>query len=172
MTQQSPEPPRSTRGPSVPGGLTLLLAFTLVCGLLANTIGPRQIPWFTAWSQRVADAAAEYGIPVVSTEEARSIVDEGMHFIFDARAPAEYEKGHLPGAMNFYSGDFDEFFQLYALMLIPEQPVLVYCSGRACDESLLVSKNLMELGFTNVVLYAEGLEGWRAAGHSMEGAAR
>jgi rhodanese-related sulfurtransferase len=159
----------SARHPSVPSGLAVLFALALVCGLLANTVGPSRIPWFTAWSQRVADAAAEYGIPVVATEEARRLVDEGMHFIFDARAPAEFARGHLPGAMNFYSGEFDEFFQMYALMLIPEQPVLVYCSGQACDESLLVGRNLLELGFTNVVLYAEGVEGWKAAGYPMEG---
>ncbi len=169
MTSQSQAGPASARGPSIPVGLAILFALSLVCGLLANTIGPSRIPWFTAWSQRVADAAADYGIPVVDTAEARRLFDDGMHFIFDARAPGEFEQGHLPGAMNFYSGEFDEFFQVYAMMLIPEQPVLVYCSGRACDESLLVSKNLMELGFTNIVLYAEGLEGWKAAGHPMEG---
>lgn len=169
MSFPSSPPAASWRRPSVPVGLAVLFAFALLCGLLANTVGPSRIPWYTAWSQRVADAAAEFGIPVVTTEEAHRLIEQGMHFVFDARAPAEFEKGHLPGAMNIYSGEFDEAFQMYALMLIPEQPVLVYCSGQACDESLLVGKHLMNLGYTNVVLYAEGIEGWKAAGHPMEG---
>ena len=55
------------------------------------------------------------------------------------------------------------------MMLTPEQPILVYCSGQACDESLLVSSNLLEQGFTNVSLFAGGMEEWLAAGHDLEG---
>lgn len=149
-------------------GVLVLLAG--LCGGAANLAGPRRIPWQTAWSAKVSDAAEAAGIRVVTTEEAGRIVEEGMHFLFDARAPEAFAKQRLPGAMNLYSEAFDEFFPQYAMMLVPEQPILVYCSGKACDESLLVGKHLAELGFTNLVLFAAGMEGWLAAGLPTEGA--
>lgn len=154
---------------SLLSGWLALVALAGLCGTVANTVGPKRIPWKTEWSARVADAAQQAGMRVVTVEEAARIVEEGIHFLFDARAPEAFAQRRLPGAMNLYSEAFDEFFPQYAMMLVPEQPILVYCSGKACDESLLVGKHLMELGFTNLVLFAAGMEGWLAAGLPTEG---
>ena len=141
-----------------------LVVVSAACGAIANSFGPKRIPWQQAWSEKVAGAAEEIGIRTATLEDAQRILDEGMHFIFDARSPTDFEAGHLPGAMLFYSEEMDTYFPEYAMMLTPEQGVMVYCSGKACDESLLVSKMLFEQGFTNVHLFAGGMEEWTAAG--------
>ncbi len=56
----------------------------------------------------------------------------------------------------------------YAGMVAPDMEIMVYCSGTLCDESLQVSRFLVEQGFTNVVLFAQGFDAWTAAGYPTE----
>jgi len=46
--------------------------------------------------------------------------------------------------------------------------VMVYCSGLSCDDALLLAKFLQAQGSTKVVLFAEGMSGWKEAGHPIE----
>jgi len=166
---ESTQPP----GPQLPArgvvkNTLVLIGISILCGVLANTFGPKQIPWQQAWSNQVSSQAEELGIRSATVEDAKRILDEGVHFIFDARPPVDFESGHIPGAMLLYSEDFNTYFMDYAMMLTPEQPVMVYCSGYACDESLLVSEMLFEQGFTNLVLFAGGMAEWNAAGYETE----
>lgn len=145
-----------------------LVLVSVCCGVVANSVGPVRIPWRQEWSDQVGKKAEELGLQTTSLDEAKRYLDDGAHFIFDARSPADYEAGHLPGAMLLYSEEFDKYFTDYALMLTPEQPVLVYCSGKACDESLLVSEMLSEQGFTNVTVFVGGMAEWLDAGFPTE----
>ncbi len=47
---------------------------------------------------------------------------------------------------------------------------MVYCAGPDCDSSVEVAARLVELGHVNVLHFAGGKEGWRAAGLPLEGA--
>jgi rhodanese-related sulfurtransferase len=124
-----------------------------------------RIPWVESWSNRVEIQALSLGIRVVKLDHVRSLVEEGLAFVFDARPPDAFAEGHLPLALSLPSTDVEETFALqYAPMLIPEQEIIVYCSGQLCDESLTVSRFLMDQGFTNVVLFADGFDAWAGAG--------
>jgi rhodanese-related sulfurtransferase len=46
--------------------------------------------------------------------------------------------------------------------------IITYCGGPKCSQSLQAALKLSELGYTNVRAFDEGLEGWKAAGHSIE----
>jgi hypothetical protein len=48
--------------------------------------------------------------------------------------------------------------------LQPAQQVMVYCSGRECDDALLLGIFLKSQGSQNVVLFLDGIAGWKAAG--------
>lgn len=148
--------------------MLVLMLVSILCGAFANTFGPKRIPWQQAWSGQVGSQAEALGIRTATVDDAKRILDEGIHFIFDARPPVDFETGHIPGAMLLYSEEFDTYFPDYAMMLTPEQPVMVYCSGYACDESLLVSEMLFEQGFTNLVLFAGGMAEWNEAGYATE----
>lgn len=69
---------------------------------------------------------------------------------------------HLPGALNFPHAQVDEL----APELLPDKdaPVVVYCSNLACQYSVVASKRLVELGYTNVFEYEEGKQDWIDAG--------
>ena len=56
-----------------------------------------------------------------------------------------------------------------AAALIPAKNSLVvaYCSGLKCPASKKLAENLIKLGYTNLVKYPDGIDGWTAAGNKI-----
>jgi rhodanese-related sulfurtransferase len=54
--------------------------------------------------------------------------------------------------------------------VLPEKDacVIVYCSNTACQNSVVASRRLAELGYTNVHEYVEGKQDWIEAGLPVE----
>ena len=84
--------------------------------------------------------------------------------LLDVRSAAEFEKGHIPGAVSFdiNSSQFAE----KADALDKSKAYLVNCavgmrSARAC-------KKLEGMGFTNLFDLAPGFEGWKKAGKPVQ----
>lgn len=90
--------------------------------------------------------------------------------LIDLREPAEFETGHLPGAVNMPRGMLE--FQLDAHLAVANvtdpalshkhQTLVVYCrtGGRAALAELV----LQQLGFTEVRAIAGGITAWTDAG--------
>ena len=57
---------------------------------------------------------------------------------------------------------------------IPSKDALVvtYCVSVQCPASNKLAKRLLELGYTNIIEFPDGMAGWDAAGHKTEGAAK
>lgn len=148
--------------------LLIILCVAAACAVLTNVLRENPLPWVEAWSDRVEAKAQELELRIVEVPEAEQIVEEGIYFIFDARGTEYFEEGHLPLAMSLPESEFDEKVQNVLSMLIPEQEIMVYCSGADCDESLLVAKHLVDMGYTNVALFAAGYDAWVEAGLPVE----
>ena len=83
----------------------------------------------------------------ITAEEAKQIMDsEEGYIILDTRTQAEYDEGHIPGAIVI---SHDEITEKAAEMLPDkDQLILVYCrSGR---RSKLAAEALVKLGYTNI----------------------
>jgi rhodanese-related sulfurtransferase len=81
----------------------------------------------------------------------------------DARPPADFAAGHLAGAFSVPSEQIEKYLPAVMPLLTREQPIMTYCSGHECDESLKLSKHLLQNGFTNVVLFVGGFSDWTEA---------
>ena len=88
--------------------------------------------------------------------------------IFDARKLEDYDLGHLPTAMSLPATDFPAQFANFMAFLQPADRILVYCSGKECDESLAVARQLRDQGFAGVEVYVGGFADWQAAGREVE----
>jgi rhodanese-related sulfurtransferase len=88
--------------------------------------------------------------------------------LVDALSPMSFAMAHLPGAINLSPGWVDD--RARRRIPDPDTEVVVYCHGVECDSSVAVGNRLRELGYRNVLHYAEGIEGWTAAGLPLEGA--
>lgn len=83
----------------------------------------------------------------ITAEDAKKIMDsqEG-YIILDVRAQAEYDEGHIPGAIVIPHTEIED----RAEEELPDkgQLILVYCrSGR---RSKIAAEALVELGYTNI----------------------
>lgn len=149
--------------------VTLLLGGAALAGLLVQVISPTRIPWQEDWARYVETKALAAGLPLASVADVQRMLGEQSHLLLDARPVADYDKGHLPGALSLPQTDLDTYYAQLMPLLTPAQPLLVYCSGLECDESFLLSVYLREQGFTNVTLFVGGYLAWKAAGLPLEG---
>lgn len=100
----------------------------------------------------------------VNVEEYDKLRADTNRVILDVRSAAEFEKGHVPGAMNIDISSTQ--FADKAAALDKSKTYLVNCavgmrSARAC-------KKLESMGFTNLFDLAPGFDGWKKAGKPVQ----
>ncbi len=113
------------------------------------------------------------GVSRVSVDEAKSFLDDGHRYL-DVRTVAEFEAGHVPGALNvpvMVSGPGGmvpnaDFGRVAAAVLAKDAAIVVGCktgarSQRACAE-------LSRLGFSGLVELRTGWDGCRDAFGQLE----
>ena len=110
-------------------------------------------------------AKAKATIKECSVREVRESLDTGT-LLIDIREPAEYERGHIPGAVLIPRGllEFDlvSLLEQSASSGAPEDSdIILYCGtgGR----SALATRSLDEMGFNNVRSMDGGIVAWAEA---------
>lgn len=112
-------------------------------------------------------AQAKATIKECSVSDAHECLDSHT-LLIDIREPAEFHRGHIPGALHLPRGLLE--FDMHKLvdrartdMNIPheEQAIVLYCGtgGR----SALAAKAVEELGYKNVKSMAGGIVAWAQA---------
>jgi rhodanese-related sulfurtransferase len=101
---------------------------------------------------------------VISREELREKMDRnGNVAIVEVLGSAQYEQGHLPGALNVPLGDqFDEVIQ--QAVADKDREVVVYCASKDCSASPKAARRMDGLGYTHVYDYEDGKADWSEAG--------
>jgi len=141
-----------------------ILLLSLFSGLLTQEVHTRRgtaLPWRFVPGGTLRREAELEGFPVVDTTAALALLAAGAHLFLDARSLSEYSQDHIPGAMPLPVAEFEQHFPDLAPILLPDSPLLVYCSGPACDEALRLARRLREAGQENVTIYLDGLNAWR-----------
>ena len=122
-------------------------------------------------SQMVAEARKT--IPDITVAQAREELDQGQaSLLLDVREPAEWEKGHIPGALLAPRG----LLEWYADPTTPSAKVeltskrdariIVACASGG--RSMLAAQTLKSMGYTNVVNMAGGFNEWSKQGFPVE----
>ncbi len=98
---------------------------------------------------------------------ARDLIEEGDPLVLDVREQAEWDEGHLPGAVHIPRGSLESRIERAAPD--PERRIVVYCA--AGNRSAFAAKTLAELGYEDVVSLAGGFADWKRSGFPVELAA-
>jgi len=102
-------------------------------------------------------------IPIISSRELHEMIRKGDSFqLVDVRAPGEYQKGHISGAINIPAPDLREEYK----KLDPDRTTVLICSTG--HRSSLGTSLLAQRGFKNVINTAGGMTGYSAAGFEKE----
>jgi rhodanese-related sulfurtransferase len=99
-------------------------------------------------------------LPKVGVKEMAKLVDAPGVTVVDARKSVDYDLGHLPGAIsvpvNATAAQYDE-----ALATVPENStIVVYSQTRYCTFGYTVAKQLMALGYRNIIVFRGGYKEW------------
>ena len=149
----------------------LLLAAALVVGfgfnaLSRNGINPFKMPVRVPVATDSLSAQTG-GIKVIDIAAAKRLVDSGG-CIIDARRKADYDEGHIPGAILLDYYDMGNHLDQVLPLLSKEQEIMIYCSEPSCDDSELLARQLYSSGFKKLLLFKGGFAEWSGAGLPVE----
>lgn len=85
--------------------------------------------------------------------------------VIDVNGTASYEKGHIPGAIDYVAvkGDLAK-----SLPADKDALVVAYCGSEKCGAYAKAADAAKELGYTNVMHYKPGLKGWKSSNAPLE----
>jgi rhodanese-related sulfurtransferase len=104
----------------------------------------------------------------IARDDVRAALDAGTAVVVEALPAPYFEDAHLPGARN-PPHDSDEA-TIAAVLPDRDATVVVYCANLACQTSTVLSRRLVQLGYTDVREYEHGKEDWITAGLRVESA--
>ncbi|MCE5315754.1 MAG: rhodanese-like domain-containing protein [Parachlamydia sp.] len=113
------------------------------------------------------DEVASYTYDVMHAEEIKAWMDGGKTIvILDARTKEFDDGNRLPGAkfMPYTAPDKD----IQAAIPSHDTPVIVYCSNGHCPASKFLADRLLDLGYTKIYKYPEGIADWTKRGYPVD----
>ena len=117
----------------------------------------------TAFVLATVVIAGEY--PDLSIKELKKSIESKQVTVIDVNGTESYEKGHIPGAIDFEANEA----KLASLLPKDKNALIVaYCCGPKCMAYKQAAKKAEELGYKNVKHLSAGISGWKEAGEKTE----
>lgn len=100
----------------------------------------------------------------ISLDQFRAFAEDGESLILDARPEIFHRLGHVPGALAMPRDEFEAYYHKHRATLEKDkaQQLVIYCQGGSCEDSDLVSKALVRLGYTKIAIFTDGWNAWVA----------
>ncbi len=141
----------------------ILLAST-VLALLANSLRPGGIRFFGADKPAPEPPAAAANeteaFRAISLEAALAVHGSDNVLFADARPMADYEAGHIAGALHLPVNRFETWIDAFIEAIGPAAAIITYCDGPHCP----LAQQLYFAGYDNVRHLPNGWPRWREAG--------
>lgn len=103
----------------------------------------------------------------IDRNQLQQMIDKDAAVLVEVLDEEQFDKFHLPGAINVpVSRDFEENIQ----NAVPEkhESVVVYCQDEDCDASPRAAERMEKLGYERVYDYVAGKMDWKEAGLPIE----
>ena len=105
---------------------------------------------------------------VVNREQLKKLLAENRAVLLDARMPEAWADAHLPGAVSVPFEMLGQYMD--KIEGLPRGDwVIAYCDGPPCDLGELLARELVNMGFTRVAFYPDGVDDWLTAGEPVAG---
>lgn len=102
----------------------------------------------------------------IDRETVKEMIDRGDDFhLVETLMSKEYEKWHLPGAINIH---FNKIGKEARERFDPEATIVVYCHDKKCRASPIAAEKLEKMGYTEVYDFEGGKAAWEEAGYPRE----
>jgi rhodanese-related sulfurtransferase len=142
-------------------GSVMLLGVGCGLGILCDWLNPEGFFLNRTAVAQVVGRHFEPSLPLLSVAEVAAELRSQDSTIIDARLPADFEAGHLEGAINLpvFAGPIEREKLLASVN--PAHRIVVYCQSDRCTWSHAVASDLVYRGFRNVAIFPGGWSEWR-----------
>jgi molybdopterin/thiamine biosynthesis adenylyltransferase/rhodanese-related sulfurtransferase len=101
----------------------------------------------------------------IDVERAREHYGDAVPAVFlDVREREEWDEGHIPGAVHLPRGWLES--RVEQAVSDRTRPIIAYCASG--NRSVFAARTLEELGYTDVVSLAGGINDWKRHGYPLE----
>ena len=109
---------------------------------------------------------AKHETPTIGTEALEALLGSKVPVVvLDARTGKWDDGRRIPGAGNLHAGSSKE--EIAEAIPSKDALVVTYCTNVKCQASPKLAKRLKSLGYSNVIEYPQGIDGWEAAGKTV-----
>lgn len=99
----------------------------------------------------------------INTSGLKTLLDSGVPvLVLDARSKKYDDGTRIPGAKTLT--DKSSIKEVEKVVKNKDTLIVTYCSNLQCPASYELYKHLKSLGYSNVLKYPEGIQGWKEAG--------
>ncbi len=106
---------------------------------------------------------SQISIENVTINQALRLYNSKSALFIDARSTADFQRSHIPNAMNLPLKEFDNFAESI-LTFPPDTLIVTYCIGLECNSSHELAMILTQFGFKRVFVMKDGLSEWTKRG--------
>ena len=115
---------------------------------------------------QVHAVAKDESYKVIGHAELKAKTDADLRnfLLVDSRNPEEFREAHIPGAVNIPQKNMDRLLGLFPADKSTQ--IIFYCNGVKCGKSKKAAQKAIQLGYTNILVYSEGMPVWEEIGYS------
>lgn len=115
-----------------------------------------------------AQLSPEGAYSEITVEEAVRLYQEKQAIFADARHRADFEAGHIKGAVHLYAAEQDIWLPDFLAATDPSTVVVTYCDGADCHLAPELAEILFFNGFDHVRYLKDGWSQWHEGGFPVE----
>ncbi len=116
----------------------------------------------------VQQSQTESGFSEISLEDAVRLYREKGAIFADSRHAADFEAGHIRGAVHLYTADQEIWLPEFLSATDPTAVIIAYCDGERCHLAPALAELLFFNGFDKVRYLKNGWTRWRDGGFPVE----
>jgi rhodanese-related sulfurtransferase len=131
-------------------------------------VRPAGIPFVGDWSPKAVTQIHAGDLEVIHLGDAFELFSRDQALFIDAREPAAYNGGHIPGSVNITPEQASERIEEVHTMLKSGKVLIAYCYDVDCPLGAELVKKLQELGTGPIKVMPEGWTGWLDRGYPYE----
>ena len=158
----NPNRHRNDLGGVILGALAIVLG-SAALGIAVNHFAPHRVP--IVLRAEAGRLPLPQGLTSLTLAQAKSAFDKKETPFLDARGSQTYAAGHITGAHDLPTTDFEKRFLDLAETLEGAPSVIIYCESADCGEAVELAARLKEAYQGTILVFVDGVKGWTAAGY-------
>ena len=138
-----------------------LLVFAVLVGIFYHFAHAEGFLAQPAAAAAIQQAHQENFIPKISKNKVEKLLDTDTVFI-DARLTADYQAGHLKGAINIPVNASDEEYQKTTSHIDKNARIIIYCQSAGCPFAQKITFRMQADGYSHISIFKGGWQKWSA----------